>query len=34
MFASHHWPWWGNERIQQVLRDQRDNRALTTLKLS
>jgi alkyl sulfatase BDS1-like metallo-beta-lactamase superfamily hydrolase len=24
MFASHHWPRWGNERIQQVLRDQRD----------
>ncbi|MCZ6579408.1 MAG: MBL fold metallo-hydrolase, partial [Gammaproteobacteria bacterium] len=24
MFASHHWPRWGNPRIQQVLRDQRD----------
>lgn len=24
MFASHHWPRWGNKRIQQVLRDQRD----------
>ncbi|MCU0835939.1 MAG: MBL fold metallo-hydrolase [Chromatiaceae bacterium] len=24
MFASHHWPRWGNERIQQVLRAQRD----------
>lgn len=24
MFYSHHWPRWGNERIQQVLRDQRD----------
>ena len=24
MFASHHWPRWGNARIQQVLRDQRD----------
>jgi alkyl sulfatase BDS1-like metallo-beta-lactamase superfamily hydrolase len=24
MFASHHWPRWGNERVQQVLRDQRD----------
>ena len=24
MFASHHWPRWGNERIQQVLRGQRD----------
>ena len=24
MFASHHWPRWGNERIQEVLRDQRD----------
>ncbi len=24
MFASHHWPRWGSERIQQVLRGQRD----------
>ncbi len=24
MCASHHWPRWGNERVQQVLRDQRD----------
>lgn len=24
MFASHHWPRWGNERIKEVLRDQRD----------
>ncbi len=24
MFASHHWPRWGNERIQQILRAQRD----------
>jgi alkyl sulfatase BDS1-like metallo-beta-lactamase superfamily hydrolase len=24
MFASHHWPRWGNKRIQQILRDQRD----------
>ena len=24
MFYSHHWPRWGNERIQEVLRDQRD----------
>lgn len=24
MFASHHWPRWGNKRIQEVLRDQRD----------
>jgi alkyl sulfatase BDS1-like metallo-beta-lactamase superfamily hydrolase len=24
MFASHHWPRWGNERVQQVLRAQRD----------
>jgi alkyl sulfatase BDS1-like metallo-beta-lactamase superfamily hydrolase len=24
MFASHHWPRWGNERIQEVMRDQRD----------
>jgi alkyl sulfatase BDS1-like metallo-beta-lactamase superfamily hydrolase len=24
MFASHHWPRWGNQRIQEVLRDQRD----------
>ncbi len=24
MFASHHWPRWGNERIQEVLRSQRD----------
>ena len=24
MFASHHWPRWGNERIQEVLRQQRD----------
>jgi alkyl sulfatase BDS1-like metallo-beta-lactamase superfamily hydrolase len=24
MFASHHWPHWGNDRIQEVLRDQRD----------
>lgn len=24
MFASHHWPRWGNARIQEVLRDTRD----------
>ncbi len=24
MFASHHWPRWGNERVRQVLKDQRD----------
>jgi alkyl sulfatase BDS1-like metallo-beta-lactamase superfamily hydrolase len=24
MFASHHWPRWGNARVQQVLRGQRD----------
>jgi alkyl sulfatase BDS1-like metallo-beta-lactamase superfamily hydrolase len=24
MFASHHWPRWGKERIQEVLRGQRD----------
>ncbi len=24
MFASHHWPRWGNKRIQEVLRQQRD----------
>ncbi|MGR3661401.1 MAG: alkyl/aryl-sulfatase [Paracoccaceae bacterium] len=24
MFASHHWPRWGNARIQDILRDQRD----------
>ena len=24
MFASHHWPRWGNERVQEVLRSQRD----------
>ena len=24
MFASHHWPRWGNTRIQEVLRGQRD----------
>jgi alkyl sulfatase BDS1-like metallo-beta-lactamase superfamily hydrolase len=24
MFSSHHWPRWGNQRIQQVLRDTRD----------
>jgi alkyl sulfatase BDS1-like metallo-beta-lactamase superfamily hydrolase len=24
MFASHHWPRWGNKRIQEVLRAQRD----------
>jgi linear primary-alkylsulfatase len=24
MFASHHWPRWGNQRIQEVLRTQRD----------
>ncbi|MGE0052753.1 MAG: alkyl/aryl-sulfatase [Hyphomicrobium sp.] len=24
MFASHHWPRWGNSRVQEVLRDQRD----------
>ena len=24
MFASHHWPRWGNERIQQVMKGQRD----------
>ncbi len=27
MFASHHWPRWGNERIQEVLRDLRDSYA-------
>jgi alkyl sulfatase BDS1-like metallo-beta-lactamase superfamily hydrolase len=27
MFASHHWPRWGNERIQQVLRAHRDTYA-------
>lgn len=27
MFASHHWPRWGNERIQEVLKDQRDQYA-------
>ncbi|MCB1313775.1 MAG: MBL fold metallo-hydrolase [Sedimentitalea sp.] len=24
MFQSHHWPRWGNDRIKEVLRDQRD----------
>ncbi len=24
MFASHHWPRWGNDRVQEVLRGQRD----------
>ncbi len=24
MFASHHWPRWGNERVQEVLQGQRD----------
>jgi alkyl sulfatase BDS1-like metallo-beta-lactamase superfamily hydrolase len=24
MFASHHWPRWGNDRIQEVMRGQRD----------
>jgi hypothetical protein len=24
MFASHHWPRWGNARVQEVLRAQRD----------
>ena len=24
MFASHSWPRWGNDRIQEVLRTQRD----------
>jgi alkyl sulfatase BDS1-like metallo-beta-lactamase superfamily hydrolase len=24
MFQSHHWPRWGNQRIREVLRDQRD----------
>ena len=24
MFASHHWPRWGNDRIQEVMRAQRD----------
>ncbi|MDP2355723.1 MAG: alkyl sulfatase dimerization domain-containing protein [Beijerinckiaceae bacterium] len=24
MFASHHWPRWGNQRIQEILRGQRD----------
>jgi alkyl sulfatase BDS1-like metallo-beta-lactamase superfamily hydrolase len=24
MFASHHWPRWGNQRIQEVMRAQRD----------
>jgi len=24
MFASHHWPRWGNDRVTEVLRDQRD----------
>jgi len=24
MFASHHWPRWGNDRVQELLRDQRD----------
>ena len=24
MFASHHWPRWGNERIQEVMKGQRD----------
>ncbi|NJK31617.1 MAG: MBL fold metallo-hydrolase [Deltaproteobacteria bacterium] len=29
MFASHHWPRWGNPRIQEVLRAQRDLYAKT-----
>ena len=24
MFASHHWPRWGNDRVQEVLKGQRD----------
>lgn len=24
MFTAHHWPRWGNDRIQEVMRDQRD----------
>jgi len=24
LFASHHWPRWGNDRVQKVLKDQRD----------
>ena len=24
LFASHHWPRWGNERVQEILRGQRD----------
>jgi len=24
MFASHHWPRWGNDRVQEVMRGQRD----------
>ncbi|PZQ50100.1 MAG: hypothetical protein DI556_08495 [Rhodovulum sulfidophilum] len=24
MFASHHWPRWGNDRVQEILRGQRD----------
>jgi alkyl sulfatase BDS1-like metallo-beta-lactamase superfamily hydrolase len=27
MFASHSWPRWGNERIQEVMKDQRDTYA-------
>ncbi|MEQ1428558.1 hypothetical protein ABLW56_23135, partial [Salmonella enterica] len=27
MFASHSWPRWGNERIQEVMRTQRDTYA-------
>jgi alkyl sulfatase BDS1-like metallo-beta-lactamase superfamily hydrolase len=27
MFASHSWPRWGNDRIQEVMRDQRDTYA-------
>ncbi|WP_269459819.1 hypothetical protein [Polynucleobacter necessarius] len=27
MFASHSWPRWGNERIQEVMRTQRDSYA-------
>jgi len=27
MFASHHWPRWGNDRVQEVLKDQRDQYA-------
>ena len=27
MFASHHWPRWGNDRVQEVMRDQRDQYA-------